>query len=194
VNPIRLDDVIDLETYERIRDEYRARMIEQKRPRRVSVGDKLTFVFEDRDTVLFQIQEMVRAERITQPDAVQAEIDVYNELIPREFELSATLMIEILEQPQIREELDRLVGIDEYVCMDVGDETVRATFDAKQFEEDRISAVQFVRFPLGDRLAARFRDLSVPVLLRVDHPGYRESTELRGVSRGSLAEDLAPES
>jgi hypothetical protein len=194
VKPIRIEDVLDLETYERIRDEYRARMIEQKRPRRIAVGDKLTFVFEDRDTVLFQIQEMVRAERITEPEAVQAEIDVYNELIPGEFELSATLMIEILEQPKIREELDRLVGIDEYVSMEVGDERVRATFDAKQFEEDRISAVQFVRFPLGEGLAEQFRDLSVPVRLRVDHPSYREITELRGATRGALAEDLAPES
>lgn len=191
MKPITREDVLDLGSYESERESYRSRVIELKRPRRIAVGDKLTFVFENRDTVLFQIQEMVRAEKISRPEAVQAEIDVYNELVPREHELSATLMIEILESDSIRAELDRLIGIDENVFLDVGDDTVRATFDPKQHEEDRISAVQYVRFPLGPTLSARFRDHSVPVRIRVDHPNYRHAAEIRGASRGSLAEDLA---
>jgi hypothetical protein len=133
---------------------------------------------------------MVRAEKIVKPEKVQEEIDVYNELIPDDDALSATLMIEIPEMPQIRAELDRLVGIDEHVYMDVGDETVRADFDPKQFEEDRISAVQYVRFPLGPELSGRFRDPQVPVRLRVEHPSYHASTAIEGASRDSLARDL----
>ena len=193
MRPITIEDVLDLGAYERARDSHRKRLIELKKARRISVGDRLTFIFENRETVLFQIQEMLRAERTVEEEDVQAEIDVYNELLPRPDELSASLMIEIPEADQIRAELDGLIGIDEYVHLDVGDETVHATFDPKQFEEDRISAVQYVRFPLGPDLAERFSDLSVPVKLRVAHPTYEAETPLDPVQHASLAEDLEPD-
>jgi hypothetical protein len=193
VKPIRIEDIVDHIAYEQGRDAFREHIIALKRSRRIPVGEKLTFIFENRDTVCFQIQEMVRAEHIVKPEKVQAEIDVYNELIPGEHELSATLMIEILELSRVREELDRLIGIDEFVWMDVGDHTVRATFDEKQFEQDRISAVQYVRFPLGRERAAAFRDPSVPVRLRVEHPSYSHATPIEGASRQSLAQDLDPD-
>jgi hypothetical protein len=193
VRKIRLDEILDLTHYEKQREELRGRIIALKEPRRIAVGDRLTFIFENRTTVLFQIQEMVRAERIVKAEAIQAELDVYNELIPGNHELSATLMIEIPDAKLIRRELDRLIGIDEYVWLDVGDESVRASFDPKQFEEDRISAVQYIRFPLGRDLAARFAEPRVPVALRVEHPNYAESTPIEGAPRESLARDLAPE-
>lgn len=192
MKPIRIEEIVDHMAYEQGRDTFRDQMIELKRPRRIPVGEKLTFIFENRDTVRFQIQEMVRAEHILKPEKIQAEIDVYNELIPGDDELSATLMIEILELSRIKEELDRLVGIDEYVYLDVGGRSVQATFDEKQFEQDRISAVQYVRFPLGRELATLFRDPSVPVRLHIEHPSYRHSTVIDGASRESLARDLAP--
>jgi hypothetical protein len=174
VKRIQIEDVLDLAAYERIREESRACIIELKRPRRISVGDRLTFVFENRDTVQFQIQEMLRAERLVKEDQIQAELDIYNELIPGAHELSATLMIE-------------------HVRLDVGGTTVHASFDPKQFEEDRISAVQYVRFPLGPELAARFADLAVPVVLGVAHPNYRASAVIEGASRESLVLDLKPD-
>jgi hypothetical protein len=186
-------EILDLTSYEKIREEFVEEMIELKKPRRISVGDKLCFIFENRETVIFQIQEMTRAERAVKEEAIAAEVEVYNELLPGPNELSATLMIEIPDLARVRPELDRLVGIDEHVKLEVGDASVRATFDEKQFEEDRISAVQYIRFPLGPELAARFRDPSVPVTLRVDHPNYTEGTPIEGVSRTSLAADLAPE-
>jgi len=186
-------EILDLTAYERVRPRYVEDMIEHKRPRRVHVGDALCFVFEDRRTVLFQIQEMTRAERTVDPRAIADEVAVYNELVPGEDELSATLMIEIPDRTKIRAELDRLIGIDEHVYLDVGDATVRATFDPKQFEEDRISAVQYVRFPLGTERARKFRDPSVPVSLRVDHPHYASRTRIEGETRRALAADLAPE-
>jgi hypothetical protein len=190
VKPVRADELLDLTSYEKVREQFRARIIELKGTRRIAVGDRLTFIFENRETVLFQLQEMIRAERIVEPDAIQAELDVYNELIPRENELSATLMIEIPDREVIRDELDRLIGIDEFVWLDVGQISIHATFDPKQFEEDRISAVQYVRFPLGPELSRTFAGADEPVSLRVAHRNYRASTAIEGDARRSLAKDL----
>lgn len=184
-------EILDLTAYEKIRDEVVARTIEIKRPRRVRVGELLCFVFENRETVIFQIQEMIRAERTVRDAAIAEEVGIYNDLVPGANELSATLMIEIPERSRIRSELDRLVGIDEHVFLDIGGETVQAAFDEKQFEEERISAVQYVKFPLGPELAERFRDPSTPAVLRVDHPNYSEKVAIEGEARASLAADLA---
>ena len=190
---IDASEILDLTAYERMRPRYVQEMIEHKRPRRVHVGEDLCFVFENRRTVLFQIQEMTRAERAVDPAAIAAEVEVYNELVPDVNALSATLMIEIPDRTRIRGELDRLIGIDEHVFLDVGGDTVQATFDPKQFEEDRISAVQYVRFPLGATLAQRFLDPNVPVELRVDHPNYSSKTRLEGEVRRALMADLTPD-
>ncbi|HIF92805.1 MAG: DUF3501 family protein [Myxococcales bacterium] len=188
---IETSDVLDLTAYEKVREEVLARMIKDKKPRRVHVGEILCFLFENRDTVLFQIQEMTRAERLVSEEAIAGEVAVYNELIPGAAELSATLMIEIPSETSIRSELDRLIGIDEHVHLDIGGESVSATFDDKQFQEDRVSAVQYIRFPLGPELAKRFRDPDVTVELRVDHPNYAGKTVIEGEARASLSADLA---
>jgi hypothetical protein len=193
MKPVEAREILDLTAYERIREDFVAEMIAKKGPRRVHVGDRLCFIFENRDTVIFQIQEMTRAERTVKEEAIAQEVAVYNELIPGKHELSATLMIEIPDALQIRSELDRLVGIDEHIFLDVGDASVRASFDEKQFEEDRISAVQYVRFTLGAELANAFCDPQVPVALRVDHPNYSGQTAIEGASRASLMADVADE-
>jgi hypothetical protein len=190
MKPVEPAEILDLAAYERVRPDFLRRMIEHKRPRRVAVGDLLTFIFEDRDTVIFQIQELTRAERTVDPVEIATECRIFNELVPGRHELSATLMIEITETERIRPELDRLVGIDEHVFIDVGSRSIQAEFDPKQREEDRISAVQYVKFPLGPELAARFADAAVPVLLRVEHPGYRAAARIEGETRTSLAADL----
>ncbi len=190
MQPVKPSDILDLTAYEKIRPAYLARMIEAKRPRRVYVGEILCFIFENRDTVIFQVQEMTRAERTVSEEGIAAEVAVYNELVPRDHELSATLMIEIQSQASIRPQLDRLIGIDEHVHLDIGGESIRAAFDDKQFEEDRVSAVQYIRFPLGPDLAAKFLDPEVPVELRVDHPNYVGKTSIEGEARVSLMADL----
>ncbi len=191
MKPLERSDLLDLVAYEKARDAILARTIARKIPRRIPVGDRLTFVFENRDTVFFQVQEMLRVERTVHDDKIQAELDVYNELIPGAHELSATLLIEIPDRREVRRELDRLIGIDEHVFLRVGDARVQAAFDPKQFEEERISAVQYVRFPLGPALAARFADPAVSVELSVEHPSYRAATPITGAARASLAADLA---
>jgi hypothetical protein len=190
VNKLERADLRDLVEYEKIRSDFVAGTIELKKARRIALGPELTFVFENRDTVLFQVQEMLRAERTVEDDAIQLELDVYNELIPGEDELSATLMIEITDPERIKPTLDRLVGIDEHVVLEIGDDQVQATFDPRQFEEERISAVQYVRFRLGPELARRFKTSNAAVKLRVDHPGYTAETVLDAASRASLAKDL----
>jgi diadenosine tetraphosphate (Ap4A) HIT family hydrolase len=196
VSGLTLDDILELDRYELVRAEYRERVLAHKRDRRVAVGDKVTLLFEDRETVRYQIQEMARVERIREPDKMQHEIDAYGELIPGPGELSATLFIEISELTQVKPELDRLVGIDESVSIVIGEdgeeEHVRGHFDERQLEEDRISAVHYVHFPFtaGQRklfvAAERLR-------VRIDHANYRAEAEIGPATRKSLIRDLSGE-
>lgn len=117
---IVLDDILGFVAYETVRDNFRKDIIEKKKRRRLAVGDKVSLVFENRDTVVFQIQEMLRAERITDLDKIREEIAVYNELIPNPGELSATLFLEIEDQSHMRDDLLKFLGIDECLSLRVG--------------------------------------------------------------------------
>ncbi len=119
---LALEDILDRERYAGLRTSYRAAVIDYKRSRRLAAGENITLLFEDRETLLFQVQEMVWVEGIALPEKIQYEIDTYNELMPTERELSATLFIEITEAAEIRAELDRLIGVDEHVSLIVGEE------------------------------------------------------------------------
>ena len=188
---IELDDVKNLHEYEKVRDAFRREIIALKTRRRVAVGDRLSFVFENRRTVLFQIQEMVRAERIVADHRVQDEIDVYNELIPDPGELSATMLIEIEDQSQIKPELDRFMGIDsgQHVWLQIGrDWAVPGQFEAGHSKEDKLAAVHFVRFALPAPARAAFA--REPVAVVVEHPSYRARAELSSDVRAALLEDL----
>lgn len=187
---VTLDDITGLGRYEQIRDDFRRRIIELKRSRRVAVGDRVTFVFENFDTVLFQIQEMIRAERLTDIDRVREEIAVYNELLPGAGELSATMLIEITEQERIRPELVRLIGIDECVRLEVGDASLPGVFEGGRSSEEKLSAVQYVRFALDAASREAFGRDEVPVRLVIDHRNYRASAAIAGDARRSLARDL----
>lgn len=190
IRPVTLDDVVGLERYEALRDDVRRRIIALKKTRRVAVGPELTFVFENHDTVYFQIQEMLRAERITDLDAVRGELAVYNALLPAAGQLSATLLIEITEQERIAERLLEFLGIDECVVLAVGGERVAAEFEPGRSRADKLSAVQYVRFSLPPAAREAFVDPAVPVRLAVEHPRYRHATTIDGAVRAALAEDL----
>jgi hypothetical protein len=197
VRPLDAAEIVDLEAYAPLRPEYRRRVIEYKRSRRLAVGERLSLLFEDRETLRFQVQEMLLVERISDPEKVQHELDVYNELVPGDGELSATLFIEVGEPGQIRAELDRLIGIDEHLLLLVGDgastQTIRASFDPRQRDSDRISAVQYIRFALPAEALARFCDPSVRARLRVDHPAYEQQVDLPSAVRASLIATLTRE-
>ena len=187
---IVLDDILGFAAYEKVRDEFRREIIEKKKLRRVSVGDNVSMVFENRDTVIFQIQEMLRAERITDLDKIREEIAVYNELVPNSGELSATLFIEIEDQTHLREELLKFLGIDEAVMFKVGDYTIHGRFEEGRAKEDKISAVQYVRFTF-DAAARQAFIAGAPTELAVEHLNYRASKVLSAAVQSSLALDLA---
>jgi hypothetical protein len=194
VKPLTLGELVGLADYAAIRDDYRKRVIAYKRARRVSVGEKVSLLFEDRETLRFQIQEMLWVERIAEAHKVQHELDVYNGLLPGPGELSATLFIEIPDLPSIRTELQRLLGIDECVALvlsqDDREQRVPACFDTSQLAEDRISAVHYLRFPLDAAAISLLRDPAARARLCIDHSHYQRETDLPAPLRRSLIADL----
>jgi hypothetical protein len=190
MTPLSLADLPSLDAFEAERDAMRAAVIAHKADRRIALGDRLTLLFEDRETIRWQVLEMCRVEGIRDPAGVAEELEVYNELVPGAGELSATLFIEITEAPKIRPELDRLVGIHECVALEIGETHVPARFDPRQLDEDRISAVHYLRFAPTPADGKRFADPAVPVSLRVDHPHYRAETVPTPATRASLSVDL----
>ncbi|MFW6049962.1 MAG: DUF3501 family protein [Myxococcota bacterium] len=187
---VERSEVLDLGAYEEIRPRFMQRIIEMKKNRRVAVGDHMTFIFENYDTALFQIQEMLRAERITREDGIQHEIETYNDLVPGEGELFATLMIEY-EPEGRREKLDALRGLKNHVFLHVGERRVQAEFEVLPGEEpDRLPSINYVRFRVGADAAKWLRDTSQPTALEVDHPAYSARAELPAAVRRELAGDL----
>jgi len=187
---LTLADLADPIAYERERSAFRARVIALKQNRRVPVGDCITLVFENRETSRFQIQEMCRVEQIVEPEAIQAEVDVYNTLIPDDGELSATFLVELDDAQKIRELLDRLVGVNETVFLEVDGDRIQARFDPGTYREDRLAAVHYLRFRLTPEAVQAFKSDGREIALLIDHPNYRGRTVLSGEVRRALAEDL----
>lgn len=189
--PITLTDILDIAQYEKVRQEQRKRVIAEKRHRRVQVGPVMTFVFENRATVLFQIQEMVRTERMVHDEAIQHEIETYSKLLPTPNELSATLLIEITDKEKIKPTLDSLVGLThDSIFLQIGEHEIPTIFDEEQSEEGRISAVQYVRWHLSDSDIQSLRSGQSEVSLMVRHPNYRHVIMLTTEQRESIASDL----
>ena len=190
---LTLDDIADLRAYERERDEFRARIIALKRVRRVPVGPVVTLVFENRDTIRFQVQEMARAEKLISDGQIQVELDVYNPLIPEPGQLSATLFVELTSDAELRQWLPKLVGIERAVELRIGDGRVVRSVPEEQHEQqltrDEITAsVHYIRFELSPDDVVAFD--AEPVVLAVDHPAYREATPLSEETKASLSRDL----
>ena len=185
-------DIRPLPEYEKIRADFRRRVIELKKNRRIPLGDRVSLVFENRDSVILQIQEMMRSEHLYDEDKIQAEIDTYNALIPEAGELSATLFIEITEQDRIREILQQFQGIDQgpVLYLQIGDERLYGDFEPGHSQEEKISAVHYVRFRLSEGQQKALADPSVEVILGIEHPNYRAQTRLSEATRQSLFEDL----
>jgi hypothetical protein len=188
MKPIQLQEVKNLVEYEKVREAMRARIIALKKSRRVSVGENLT---------LYQIQEMIRTERIVEDAKIQDELDAYNALVPPPGELSATLFIEIpdlhlMKQEEVRTAVNRFQGLDRgCVRLVVGAETLAARFEGGHSKEEKMAAVQYVRFDVPAAALKQIADARTPVRLVVDHPGYKAETELTPEARGELAADLA---
>ena len=195
MNKVVLSEILDIAQYEKARDEFRRRIIALKKNRRLPVGPGVTFVFENHDTVWFQIQEMMRAERIVNDDAVQHEIDTYNQLLPEENELAATMLIELPDPARIRDEITKFRGVNtgEVTYIRIGDDRLPGVFDAGQSDGRRVSAVQYVRFRFDDAQREAFVAGAAgasPARLVIDHPNYRHETLITGAVRDELTKDF----
>jgi hypothetical protein len=191
VRPITRRDIKGPALYGPIRDDLRNRVIALKRPRRVLIGDRVALVFENRHTLTLQIEEMCRAENLTRDDQIQAEVDVYNEMMPTESSLSATLFVELPPDVDARAELDKLIGLDEHVVLHVGPHAIRATFEPGRATPDRIAAVQYTRYPLSAEARAALVAPGTKLAVEIDHPNYRHRVECSEEMRASLAGDYA---
>ena len=183
---LTLSDIKDIATYEKERPKFQKHIIALKKRRRISVGDKVTLVFENRDTVRSQIQEMCRVERIVHNEKIQDELDTYNGLIPEPNHLAATVFIEITQLERIRKILDTLIGLDEHLAIELGeDQTIRAIF-----EPGRIAAVQYVSFKFSREQMEAFSNPEIPAHLSTDHPNYHATAEISSSLRQELVTDL----
>jgi hypothetical protein len=190
-NLIPRSSILDLGDYERQRDDIRRSAIAARAARRIPLGPSATVSFENRETVAYQIQEMLRAERIAKDAEVQHEIETYSDLLPTPDELSATLMFEFPEAEGRAIRLHELVGFEDHLYLDFdGAGRAQAFFDRRQIDADRISAVQFIRFPVD---AAQREALARAGTVRMvsDHPGYAYAAEVPPQTCRALAEDLA---
>ena len=191
MNKLNRSELLSIEEYLKVREVRRREIISLKKKRRVEVGRRLSLTFENRETVTYQIQEMMRVENIRDEKKIQFEVDMYNDLIPDPGCLSATLFIEIPESNQIRDVLDAFQGLDspDTVYMTVGNEKISAEFEPGHSKEDRISAVHYVRFCLSPDQISKFKASQVEI--HVNHPKYKASTALTSEQKEKLAEDLS---
>jgi hypothetical protein len=185
-----LKDLWPLPVYEGVRSQFRREVIAAKESRRVTVGPFITFVFENRLTVKFQIQEILRIERIADEAQVREELEGFNTMLPGSGELSATLLAELTgSDPEVKAALTRLTGLGEHLWLEVKGARSRGSMEGGRDDGQRVSAVQYVRFPVSDPAALQ----KGPAALLVDHPSYTYRQELSEAVRKSLAQDLLPE-
>jgi len=183
-------EILPIAEYETIRDRFRARVIEHKKSRRVALGPHMSAVFENRDTVLMQIQEMLRTERITREDAVLHEIETYNDLVPGKDELSATVFIEILDKELRDRTLVELAGLEPCFALEVDGRRLPGRNETRGVLPDRTTAVHYVKLPLDAPAATALREKQGTWALVVDHPGYQARAPLAGATLASLSGDL----
>ncbi len=188
MKPIQPSEIRNIADYELERTALRPRMMALKDRRRVRVGEHLTFLFENRETVRYQIQEMMRIERIVDLAAIRHEVETYNELIPPAGGLCACLLIEYPSAEERDQKLRELLGLEDHVFLAVaGLPPSKAVFDARQIASDRLSAVQYIRFDLTPEQRARWRE---GVRVVVDHPNYGAETPLSADQSAEIERDF----
>jgi len=194
MNKIARSSLLTLEAYARARKEFRARVMAHKKHRKVHLGDHVTLIFEDELTVRYQIQEMLRAEKIFEEEDIQHELEAYNPLIPDGRNLKATMMIEYPDLEERRAALARLKGIEDrtYVQVEACQRVYAiADEDLERETEEKTSAVHFLRFELTDEMVKSLK-YGVSLAVGVDHPHYRVALDPLPIDiRNSVVNDLA---
>ena len=192
---LTLDDIADQRAYERERQEFRSRMIEVKRRRRVAIGELLTVMFENRDTMRLQIQEMVRVEKLLTDEAVMDELKAYNPMIPEPGQLCATLFLELTSEDQVREWLPKLAGLENSISLLLSDgSSVQGEIDALHAagltRDDVTAAVHYLTFNFTPAQIAAFQ--AGPVSVVCSQKNYLDSTALSSTTTSELLSDLLP--
>ncbi len=183
-------EILGLAEYEQIREPFRRRIMALKQSRRVALGNNMTVLFENHDTALYQIQEMLRTERISAEKAVQHELETYNELVPGARELSATIFIEYPEREQRERMLVALAGVESAFYVRVAGERLPVTPDLRGTDTSRTMAVQYVKFPLSEAADSALRSGAAELSLGVEHDAYRAEVVLGRDTLQSLRDDL----
>lgn len=191
---VERSELLGLAEYEQIRPQFRARIISEKKERRVFVSDEISAVFENHDTALFQIQEMLRTERITKEASILHEVETYNDLVPGPAELSATMFVEIADAATRERRLVELAGLEGKIALEVLGKKVAARNETRGVLPDRTTAVHYIKFPLGEELAAelalRGKSAEGAMFFLLEHPKLTVRKEIPAVTVRSLIEDL----
>ncbi len=190
---LAFEEILSISDYEARRRDIRRAIVELKQNRRVTLGSQVTLLFENTDTVRFQMQEMLRLDCIAEPDAIRRELELFNELIPDPHELSATMFIEVGDAERFTARLASFEGVqDGGVSLQIGGEVVPAVFDAGLPGMAPLSAVQYLSFPLTGTQEEAFCSPTIPAFLRIRHNDYVHEQALPDDVRASLIGDLLP--
>lgn len=187
-------EILPLEDYEEIRPRFRGRVVQEKRSRRIHLGPHISAVFENRDSVLLQIQEMLRTERIVSEEGIAHEVETYNELLPAEDELSLTLFVEIADKDLRERTLVELAGLEDQIILTVDGHDVRASGRREEAElgaesTGRTTAVHYLKFKLPPEVLPAIQAAKAKMEVGIRHPKYPHSAALTPKTRKSLAAD-----
>ena len=187
------DTLINIIEYEKVRHTYRQEIIAYKKNRRIYLGPNVMLTFENEKTLTFQIQEIMRAERLVHDEQIQEEVDVYNTIMPPENGLSATLFIEVVEEAKIRPVLNKFIGLTDHqtLYLDINGEKVYAEFEQGREEENKISSVHYLQFLFSNEQKNNFTDSESETKLGIDYKDYKYTKTVPDGLQRSLCEDLS---
>ena len=187
------DTLMNIIEYEKVRHTYRQDLIAYKKNRRISLGPNVMLTFENEKTLTFQIQEIMRAERLVHDEQIQEEVDVYNTIMPPENGLSATLFIEVVEEAKIRPVLNKFIGLTDRqsLYLDINGEKIYAEFEQGREEENKISSVHYVQFQFSSEQKNNFTDSESKTKLGIDYKDYKYTETVPDGLQRSLCEDLS---
>ncbi|MGH8170321.1 MAG: DUF3501 family protein [Steroidobacteraceae bacterium] len=193
MDKLTVDDLMGLERYARERPAFRARLMEHRRNRKLAIGPNVTWSFEDRLTIQYQVQEMLRAERIFEPEGIREELDVYNPLVPDGSNWKATLLIEYPDVAERQRQLAQLIGLEDRCWVQVrGQDRVYAIADEDLEREnaEKTSSVHFLRFELTPAMISSLKS-GAALAAGVDHDRYRHTIDpVPDPARAALLQDL----
>ncbi|WP_338452366.1 DUF3501 family protein [Niallia oryzisoli] len=191
---ITKQDIVSLSTYRQGREEYLEKMIAYKSNRRIQIGENISLLFENRNTVLFQIQELLHSEDLEDPNEIEEYIEIYSGMLPNENELSATLFIELDNQSRLQDLLKKLKGIEHHLSLVINNQPVKAVFEEEHDDREFTTSVHYLKFPFSEAIKNLLVNESadtINVTLQLDHPNLQEKVSLPPITIKSLQKDLS---